>query len=402
MNEQIVLSDAPYGYERTDELEREFVESAERLRVLDGWANPAKNGERELRADLALEGGGVKGVGLVGAVLVLSEAGYTFPRVAGTSAGAITASLVASISQTGRDMTLLNEFWRTLDFQQFMPEGRLHELVGHAAGHAASHAAKLVTDLAILTKREGIYSGDYLEEWLRPILHEQLGIRTFGDLTITSDFDPDLSVSAGQRYRLVVYASDLTRSRLARLPWDFNTYGFDPDTQDPVTAVRASMSVPFYFEPVHLEAREATVEVHGPGGTTTMVTFPAGTHTLVDGGLLTKFPIHSFDRADNLAPRWPTIGVKLSQFRADYPATTVRESAIAIALRCLKTIMNEWDTISTHENTVDRTIFVDNGGLSAMDFDLTKEQQDQLFLNGVRAATTFIIDAARQGGIPRR
>ncbi len=398
MIEQTGLSNGPRGYERADQLQREFLDAADRLRELDGWANPAKGGERELRADLALEGGGVKGVGLVGAVLVLNEAGYTFSRVAGTSAGAITASLVASISQRGRDMTMLNEILRTLDFQKFMPEGRLHELMEHAGGHAA----KLVTDMAILTKREGLYSGDYLEQWLRPILHERLGVRTFGDLKLTPDFKPDLSVSDGQRYRLVVYASDLTRSRLARLPWDYDTYGFDPDTQDPVTAVRASMSVPFFFEPVHLEAREATVEMRGPGGSTTVVKFPAGTHTLVDGALLTKFPIHSFDRADTLAPRWPTIGVKLSQFRTEYPASTVRESAIAIAVRCLKTIMNEWDTISTHENTVDRTIFVDNGGLSAMDFDLTRAQQDELFLNGVRAATKFIIDAAHQGGIPRR
>lgn len=398
MTEQIVLSDAPLGYERCEPLQQQFNEAVIRLRALDGWANPAKGGERELRADLALEGGGVKGVGLVGAVLVLSEAGYTFHRVAGTSAGAITASLLAGISQTERDMTMLLEILRTLDFHQFMPEGRLHELMGHSAGHAA----RMVTDLAILTKREGLYSGDYLEQWLRPILHDDLGVRTFADLKLTPDFDPELSVSAGQRYRLVVYASDLTRSRLARLPWDFGTYGVDPDTQDPVTAVRASMSVPFFFEPVHFEARQATVEMPGPGGTTTVVTFPAGTHTLVDGALLTKFPIHSFDRADTLAPRWPTIGIKLSQFRSDYPASTMRDSAIAIAVRCLKTIMNEWDTISSHDNTVDRTIFVDNGGLNAMDFDLTKTQQDELFLNGVRAATTFIIDAARQGGIPRR
>src|SRR5665648_944671 len=37
---------------------------------------------------LVLEGGGVKGIGLVGAVLAMSQKGYVFPRVAGTSAGA--------------------------------------------------------------------------------------------------------------------------------------------------------------------------------------------------------------------------------------------------------------------------------------------------------------------------
>ena len=43
--------------------------------------------------DLGPEGGGVKGVGHVGAVMRLVEAGYPFPRVAGTSAGAIVETL---------------------------------------------------------------------------------------------------------------------------------------------------------------------------------------------------------------------------------------------------------------------------------------------------------------------
>lgn len=46
-----------------------------------------------LLTDLGLEGGGVKGVRHVGAVMRLVEAGYSFPRVAGTSAGAIVETL---------------------------------------------------------------------------------------------------------------------------------------------------------------------------------------------------------------------------------------------------------------------------------------------------------------------
>ena len=42
----------------------------------------------DLKADVVLEGGGVKGIALVGALSVLMDQGYTFPRVAGTSAGA--------------------------------------------------------------------------------------------------------------------------------------------------------------------------------------------------------------------------------------------------------------------------------------------------------------------------
>ena len=45
------------------------------------------------------EGGGVKGVGLVGAVSVTEENGYRFGNVAGTSAGAIIATLMISAAE---------------------------------------------------------------------------------------------------------------------------------------------------------------------------------------------------------------------------------------------------------------------------------------------------------------
>ncbi len=398
MTDSIVLSDVPRGYVRSDSLQQEFDEAAERLRELDGWPNPSNGGRRELRADLALEGGGVRGIALVGAVLALDEAGYRFQRVAGTSAGAITAAIIAGIAQTGHDMTMLLSSLRSLDVRKFMPEGKLHQAFDRRIGHFA----KIVTDATILTNREGLYSCDYLEEWLGPIMHEQLGIKTFADLRLSDDFDPELKVPGNQQYRLVVFATDLTRSRLARLPWDYSAYGVEIDGQDPVEAVRASMSIPFLFEPVHFQAYDTTVEVETSGGTMTPVRYPAGPHTWVDGALLARFPIHSFDRVDGRPPRWPTIGIKLSQFRTDYQTSEYRESAIAIAVQCLKTMMSEWDVVAPHETTAGRTIFINNEGLNAMNFDITELEQERLFLNGVEAATRFVIDATRQGGVPRR
>ncbi|MCL2462167.1 MAG: patatin-like phospholipase family protein, partial [Defluviitaleaceae bacterium] len=41
------------------------------------------------KCDGVFEGGGVKGIGLIGAVKAVEDAGYEFENVAGTSAGAI-------------------------------------------------------------------------------------------------------------------------------------------------------------------------------------------------------------------------------------------------------------------------------------------------------------------------
>lgn len=70
------------------------------------------------KADLVLQGGGVKGIGLIGAVNKLREVSYPqIQRVAGTSAGAIVASLIAAgmPSQQMKDVMLRVNYARFED-----------------------------------------------------------------------------------------------------------------------------------------------------------------------------------------------------------------------------------------------------------------------------------------------
>ena len=396
MDNDIFLSDAPRGYQRSEALQIRFDEAATKLLATDGW----RDGQEppKLVADLALEGGGVKGLGLVGAIMVLDEAGYSFRAVAGTSAGAIAAALVAALSKSGQPMLRLRSLIASLDFLKFMPKDRWRETLERVGGRVGDRIAGGAT----LTHRKGIFSGDYLTEWLRPILHDELGVKTFGDLCFDPASDPQASVQPGRGYSLVVHTSDLTRGLLVRLPWDYPLYGCDPDTQDPVGAVRASMSIPFFFEPVLMRSKDARVTLPRTGGGETVVHYAAGTQTWVDGGLLENFPIRAFDRVDGNKPRWPTIGIKLSRFQTEFPPLGACNSALAVAKRCVKTLTGEWDSHSVDESTAARTIFVDHAGLNATNFGLTKKQQDQLFLNGVAAATAFVLRSAAANGIPLR
>jgi NTE family protein len=397
MPESIFPSDSPLGYQREATLQAEFLAAAEHLLSTDGWPDPGDNNQRKLIADLALEGGGVKGIALVGAILVLDEAGYSFRGVAGTSAGAITASLIASISAAGKEMILLKKYMDDLAFPKFMPEGKIHHFLDDHLGKVGGE----VSDASILSHRMGLYSGDYLAEWLGPIIHEELGILKFKDLRLSSAEDPGLSLPPGHDYRLVVHTSDITRGQLVRLPWDYPIYGHEADEEDPVAAVRASMSIPFFFEPVRFDADPATIEVPRPGGGTTSIHYEGGSVSWVDGGMLDNFPITAFDRADGGPPRWPTIGIKLSSLQTNFGASRACETTLDEGVRCLQTMMNEWDSYSIDESTAGRTIFIDNAGIRATDFDLSREQQQQLFINGVTAATEFIIEMAKAGGIPR-
>ena len=385
------------GYRRPAALQASFAGAAARLLEVDGWADP-RSGRRELVADLALEGGGVKGIALVGAVLALEEAGYSFRGVAGTSAGAIVACLVAALSASGdQPMTRLLDYLRSMDFSRFMGSGGDPDLLDRRGGKVG----RVAKGAAALSRRMGLYPGHYLQEFLEPKL-EELGTTTFGALLLTPEDDPDLSISEGHNYRLVVHVSDITRGQLVRLPWDYPAYGYDDrDAQSVVSAVRASMSIPFFFEPVTFTARPAQVTLPAPGGGLVSRRYQGGTVTWVDGGLLRNFPINAFERVDGRPPRWPTIGVKLSSLRTDFPETAACENSVGIGMHCLRTMMNEWDSYRVDASTAGRTVFVDNAGLKATDFDLGPDQQDALFLNGVAAATRFVIEMAAAEGIPR-
>ena len=121
------------------------------------------------KADLVMEGGGVKGIGLVGAVLALDSAGYSFPRVAGTSAGAIVAALVAALQATGKPLTNLKHYVESVAYPKFQEESWLRRLFGR------------VGDAEQLIMHMGLHSGDYLVEWLGGVL-EDIGITTFSQL----------------------------------------------------------------------------------------------------------------------------------------------------------------------------------------------------------------------------
>jgi NTE family protein len=383
----------PRGYTRSAALQQSFDMAAQKLLANDGW--PSGSDSKRLVADLALEGGGVKGVGLVGAVLVLEEAGYEFRRIAGTSAGAIAASLIASLAKQGRPMTELKAALDSLNFENFMPEGPLHHFLDHF-GPIGPRAA----DATTLLDRPGLYSGDYLEQWLTPKLAE-LGVSTFADLALTLEDDPGMSLPDGHQYRLVVHTSDITRNQLVRLPWDYHIYGHTAPSESVAGAVRASMSIPFFFVPVCFASLPAEVSIPTPDGAPILQRYGGGPVTWVDGGMLRNFPINAFDRADGQPARWPTIGIKLSALQLNFGPTSACEHSVDVGIGCLHTMMNEWDTYSVDQDTAARTIFVDNAGLKATQFDITPDQQTRLFLNGVAAATKFVIEKAATG-VPRK
>jgi NTE family protein len=318
------------------------------------------------RADLVLEGAGVKGIGLVGAVSTLAEAGYHFPRVAGTSAGAVVGAYVVALQHAGESLSRLEDIARSLNYTKMRDRGVL--------GRAAGPLARVVDGLS-LAFDGGVFEGDYLRAWVAGSLAD-LGVRTFGDLRVA---DEDSSLPPEQRYSLVVMASDVSGKRLVRWPWDYRLYGLDPDEQSVADAVRASASIPFFFEPVTLRSRDES-------GNTIV-------STMVDGSVLSNFPIAMFDRADALPPRWPTFGVRLSMRRDGRVSTHEVRGTVSLALSLVETMLEACDAQHIHDQCVQaRSVFVDTSGVSPVDFGISEEQQEQLLTAGREATVGFLED----------
>ncbi len=322
---------------------------------------PAANLDK--RRDLVLEGGGVKGIGLAGAVIELDKAGYTFPRIAGTSAGAIAAALIAALNAAGKPLSDLEAIISSVDYPKFMNSGQLV-----AAKNLLLHM--------------GLYDGDYLLSWLGDAL-KQIGVTTFGQLRY-DDPGADATLTDSQKFSLVVHTSDISRGRLVRLPWDYPMYGVaDIDELPIVNAVRASMAIPFFFEPVKFKAPAAEVDgVH----------CDAGEVVWVDGGMLSNFPVEVFDRADGKPSRYDTLGIKLSARQTTVGSAHGVSNVLNESVACLQTLLDNADRYYVTPDKAKWTIFIDNAGIKATDFHLDKAEQDKLYTNGTTAAADWVAD----------
>jgi NTE family protein len=318
----------------------------------------AASEQSEKRVDLVCEGGGVKGIGLAGAYSVLEEEGWKPQNVAGTSAGAITAALIAA----GYTSAELKEIIFGLDFRRFEDkswEDRV-PLVG--------------TPLSILVEN-GVYKGDAFLDWIRGVLAEK-GFRTFADLK-TKWSDPKYSS------KLQVIASDVTARQLLVLPRDGGVFGLNTWELEVALAVRMSMSIPIFFRSVRLKNGETNVE-----------------HQIVDGGMLSNFPVWLFDCEDEEEPDWPTFGLLLVEPDPKKPiaarippperAPLGARGLVTLLSGMLHTMMEAHDRLYLEKAQFARTIPIPTLGVGTTEFGISKERKQALYDSGRSAAEKFL------------
>jgi NTE family protein len=310
------------------------------------------------QADLVFEGGGVKGIAFGGALAALDDAGYEIKRVAGTSAGAITAALVAA----GYTASELDALLQDMPFEDFKDESTLDKFPG----------GKLLS----VIREFGVYEGKFFRDWITGLLADK-GVAKFGDLLNPGAEDPN---DPDQRWRLQVIASDVTDKRMLVLPRDAKSLGVEPDELDVGYAVRMSMSIPIFFEPVvHEHDKRDTV--------------------IVDGGLLSNFPVWLFDRKGGKPPRWPTFGLLLAEpdpeeeigKRLDNEDEIADKGSLVDFVKNLAlTALAAHDRLYVDTATYARTIPIPTLGVGTTEFSISEDRVKALRQSGHDAVEQFL------------
>ena len=362
--------------------------------------------------DLVFEGGGAKGIVFVGAMQEFDARGHKHGRLLGTSAGAITATLLAADYSPDEMLAALNEKLPDGNsvFTSFMAipgpftqadiknssiraflhsiniplipdfiEGKLDDAIASelAEGPSFRHIFSFV-------ERGGWYSADNFVTWLEKKLNSGTFAgkpRNFGGMTLQQYYD-------ATNNDLSLVASDTSRKQMLVL-----NHVTAPDCPV-VWAARMSMSIPLLWQEVIWQAEWGNyknLDIHGDA--------------IVDGGLLSNFPIELF--LSNLKDVTAVMGEKKSRevlgFLIDEdlpvpnapessaPAQTINLSDLASVKRISRLIDT---TLSARDKMVidsysQMVVHMPAKGYGTTEFDMSAEKKAALVEAGRQALIAY-------------
>lgn len=316
--------------------------------------------------NLIFEGGGVKGIAYAGAIKILNEKNILtdIRRVGGTSAGAITAALLAC----GAGWTDIRDIVGGTDFRKFMDDNW-----------------GFVRNAIRLFKYFGWYKGGAFSKWMKA----QIGVMT-GDPNLTFIELENLRENNPVKFRsLYIVGTNLSK----QIPEVFSAE--TTPNMEIKEAVRISMSIPLFFAAI-LENNQ----------------------TWVDGGITWNYPIDIFDNKKYLSnpenqmsytiPDYPTLysqnqvyNKETLGFRVDtkdeiaaikrvqeLPPVRIKsiKDYIKMTLGFMSNMANK---VHLHENDWHRTIFIDAKGVKTTDFGLSENKVAELIQSGEEGANEY-------------
>ncbi len=366
-----------------------------------------------MKYDLVFEGGGAKGMVFVGACETFFSRGHSFDRLLGTSAGAITATLLAAgytpaemlsalvekengksvfagfmgppapFSEEELQASATQRLLAGVDFT-FLPnawQGKIRSALVKAL--AAGGASR---NLLALIERGGWFAADRFIAWLTGKLDAPSteGVpRAYSAMTLAQ-----FHASTGVELSLV--ASDTTDGAILVL--NHHTAPGCPV----VWAVRMSMSIPLVWDEVIWQSAWGPYLGRDIAG-----------HAVVDGGLLSNFPIELFisdapEVVKLMGPKKdnPVLGLLIDE---KLPVAADKGWLVRVNIKPgeLKTVQRLQRLVDTATGAHDKMVIdeyqhlvarLPAGGYGTTEFDMTDERREALVSAG-REAMALYLDA---------
>lgn len=322
--------------------------------------------------NLALEGGGVRGLAYAGALEVLEQKNIlkNIERVAGSSAGAI-AGLMISL---GYNSIEIDSILQTLKIQDF------------------NDGKDIFGKIKRIKKEYGIYKGDKFETWLGHLIRFKTGNANTTFLQLHQ-----LHLQNNLFKDFYCTGTNVSKQQLEILSWQ------KWPQMTLKTAVHISGCIPFYFKPVAIDSSGDEVSLKD-----TLCNYDL----YVDGGTLCNYPINMFDSCtDNGNPLTSehviynpqTLGLKLERDEqikqlnegktdiAAYDIKNMKQYTRAVMNLIMENINRRSYDLSNEKG---RTIYISYGDISARVRKISTAEKKVLHDKGVTAALKFFDEPA--------
>ncbi|WP_119080835.1 patatin-like phospholipase family protein [Chitinophaga alhagiae] len=275
---------------------------------------------------------------------------------------------------------------------------------------AAGYGSYLISRLK--NRGFGINPGKNFTDWIKMIMAEN-GVQTIEDLERVSgkmpeglhirNVETDRSLgddpTRGLRPDITLITSDIITQNKIEFPKMWNLFRENQQELHPAEFVRASMSIPIFFEShiIRNIPRELPiVQTHWrnhllmePEDIPTAVRF-------VDGGVLSNFPINILYNPEVTIPRLPTLGIELNDAT---PADNTLNQADNLGLadylgKLFNTVRYYYDKDFLLKNSLFRKGIgvIDVHAYNWLDFNIPSDKQRELFVLGAQAAGKFLLE----------
>lgn len=324
--------------------------------------------------NLVFEGGGALGIAYLGVLHYLYQNNIfqNVKRVAGTSAGAITACITSFNLPFGEIKKLVD----TLDFKK-VPEKDTNPDLNKIPAPILDEFEKIFPDFECvyrLIKNYGWYSSEYFYNWIQKQIESQFDHTKKLPPYTFADFKNSY-IHNGNRPFIDLYIIGTDLSYRSSKIFSYET---TPD-MEVAEAVRISMSIPLFFEAI--KTNEDTTAKY------------CSTNVFCDGGLMWNYPINIFDSMlfnENNMPgiNYQTLGARFLYKIKYYEINSLINFVKNLHLSQLNI---QQDIFNHSPQDIQRSIQIFTGDISPVDFDISTGDETYHFLynQGYKAAKIY-------------